>query len=81
MWALCVVCGKGGLEEVGEDEGDMRELFSGGIKNFPLESDGRNGERCMHFGCDFNGKGLKDSSFLCCIVIVISVEGRIGYGM
>ncbi len=65
---------------MGEDEGCMGELFCGGINNSPLNSDGRNGERCMYFRSDFNGRGLKDSSFLCCIVIVLSVEGKVGYG-
>jgi hypothetical protein len=38
----------------------------------------RDGEMCMYFVCDFNGKWLKDSSILCCISILLkSVEGRI----
>jgi hypothetical protein len=47
-------------------------------KELSLKSDGRNGERCMYFGCDFNGRGLNDR---CYIVIVLNVEGKIGYGM
>ncbi len=46
-----------------------------------LESDGRNGERCMYLVCDFNGRWLKDSGLLCCIVIVLNVEDRVGYVM
>jgi len=42
----------------------MRELFRAHIKNSPLESDGRNGERCMYFGCGFNGRRLKDSNIV-----------------
>jgi len=33
----------------------------------------------MYFGCDFNGKWLKDSSFLCCIVFLLSVQSIIVY--
>jgi hypothetical protein len=33
------------------------------IKN--LENEMRQGEKCMYFVCDFNGKWLMDSSFLC----------------
>ncbi len=54
-----------------EEEGFIRDL----------ESEMRNGERCMYFVCDFNGRWSKDLSFLCCIVIVLSVGGRIGYVM
>jgi hypothetical protein len=33
---------------------------------------------CMYFVCDFNGRWLKDSSFLCCVFILLeNVEGRI----
>jgi hypothetical protein len=31
--------------------------------------------------CDFNGRWLKDSSYLCCIVIVLNVESRVGHVM
>jgi hypothetical protein len=31
----------------------------------------------MYFVCDFNGRWLKDLSFLCCINVLLSVEGRI----
>jgi hypothetical protein len=33
----------------------------------------------MYLGCDFNERWLKDSSFLCCTVILLSVEGRVIY--
>jgi hypothetical protein len=46
-----------------------------------LESDVRNEERCMYLICDFNGIWLKDSSLLCCIIVVLSVEGRVKYFM
>jgi hypothetical protein len=39
MWALCVVCGKEGLKEVGEEEGFIRDF----------ENKVKNGEKCMYF--------------------------------
>jgi hypothetical protein len=37
----------------------------------------KDGEMFMYFLCDFNGKWLKDLSFLCCVSIILaSVEGR-----
>jgi len=50
-----------------------------GYGELSLENDGRNGKRCIYLVCDFSGQRLKDSSFLCCIVIVLNVEGTIGY--
>jgi hypothetical protein len=70
-----------GIEEVGEDEGDALEICVGYGKLFSFESDGRNGKRCMYLVCDFNGRWLKDSNYLCCIVIVLNVEGRVGHVM
>jgi hypothetical protein len=51
------------------------------MKKSLLKSDGRNGERCMYFVCDFNGRWLKDSSLLYSIAIISSVGGRVGYVM
>jgi hypothetical protein len=31
----------------------------------------------MYLVCDFNGRWLKDSSFLCCILILLKVEGKV----
>jgi len=53
-----------------------------------MEKDVKNGERCMYFVCDFNGRWLKDSSLfngrwlkdsslLCCMVILLNEEGRV----
>jgi hypothetical protein len=42
-----------------------------------MERDVRNGKKCMHFVCDFNGRWLKDSSLLCCMAILLSEEGKI----
>jgi hypothetical protein len=36
----------------------------------------RNGKKCMYFVCDFNGRWLKDLNFLCCIDILLKVQGR-----
>jgi hypothetical protein len=47
------------------------------MENSPLKNDGRNGEKCMYFVCDFNGRWLKDLSLLCCIAIISSVGGRV----
>ncbi len=37
----------------------------------------RNGEKNMYFMCDFNGRWLKDLSFLNCIDVLLSVESII----
>ncbi len=52
-----------------------------GYGKLSLENDWRNGEKCMYLTCDFNGRWLKDSSLLCCIVIVLNVKDKIGYVM
>ncbi len=50
-----------------------------GYVKLSLESDRKNEERCTYLVCDFNRRRLKGSSLLCCIVIVLNVEVRIGY--
>ncbi len=60
--------------------GCIRDLYEYG-KFFSFENDGRNGKRCTYLVCDFNGRWLKDSNNLCCIVIVLSVESRIRHVM
>jgi hypothetical protein len=35
----------------------------------------------MYLICDFNGNWLKDSSLLCCIIIVLSLGGIVRYVM
>jgi hypothetical protein len=52
-----------------------------GCKKLSLESDVKNEERCTCLVCDFNGRWLKDLNYLCCIVIVLNVEGRVGHVM
>jgi len=34
-------------------------------------------EDVMYFVCDFNGRWLKDLNLLCCMVVILSEEGRI----
>ncbi len=62
-------------------QGDALEICVGYGKFFYFEDDGRNGERCTYLVCDFNGRWLKDSNYLCCIVIVLNVESRVGHVM
>jgi hypothetical protein len=52
-----------------------------GYGKFSLKNDERNGKKCMHLVCDVNGKWLKDLSPSCCIIIVLSVEGKIRHVM
>ncbi len=52
-----------------------------GYGKLSLENNGKNGKKCMYLTCDFNGRWLKDSNLLCCIVIVLNVEDKIGYVM
>ncbi len=37
----------------------------------------RSRKKCMYLVCDFNGRWLKDSSLLCCIIILLREEGRV----
>ncbi len=55
---------------------DSFETF-GKCKIFTWRVEERNGERNMYFVCDFNERWLKDSSFLCCVDVLLSVEGKI----
>ncbi len=50
-------------------------------KLLSLDNGGRNGEQCTYLVCDFNGRWLKNLSPLCCIVIVLNVEGRVDHVM
>jgi len=42
-----------------------------------IKREERNRKKCMYFVCDFNGRWLKDLSFLCCIDILLKVESRV----
>ncbi len=46
-----------------------------------MESEARKWKKCMYFVCDCNGRWLKYLSFLSCIVIVLSVRGKVDYVM
>jgi hypothetical protein len=74
-----VVCKEEGLEKV-EEDGEIHSILWGvgqlECGTF-IERNERNKEICMYFVGYFNGRWLKDSSFLCCLVILLSVKGRI----
>jgi hypothetical protein len=52
-----------------------------GYGKLSLENDERNGERCTYLVCDVSGRWLKDLNPLCCIVIILSVEGKVNHVM
>ncbi len=52
-----------------------------GYGKLSLEGDVRNGKICTYLVCDFNERWLKGSSILCCLVVLLSVEGRVKYVM
>jgi hypothetical protein len=47
------------------------------MENFHFECEGKEWIKKYYFVCDFNGRWLKDLSFLCCIDVLLSVEGKI----
>ncbi len=73
-----MVCDGEGLKKV--EDGEIHSILWGvgqlECGTF-IKRNERNKERCMYFVCYFNGRWLKDSCFLCCLVILLSVEGRI----
>jgi len=75
MWALCGMWGRGTRRKVG-GIWDSFKTF-GRCRIFIWRVEERNGERNMYFVCDFNGRWLKDSSFLCCVHVLLSVKGKI----
>ncbi len=79
MGLVCGMLGSG-IKEVGEDEGISLEICVGYGKLL-FEREERNEERCMYLVGDFNGIWLKYLSHLCCIIIVLSVEGKVGHVM
>jgi len=64
--------GKGGRERRRREIKDFWEM-----ENFRLECGGEEWERKMYFVCDYNGRWLKDLSFLCCIDVLLSVENKV----
>jgi hypothetical protein len=75
MWALCGMWGKGIKKRVGGIWNSFKTFGRCKILTWRVKE--RNGKRSMYFACDFNGRWLKDSSFLCCIDVLLSVEGKI----
>jgi hypothetical protein len=70
-----LVCGMWGR---GIEEGGRERLkIFGRWKTFISSVEERNGKISMYFVCASNGRWLKDSKFLCCIDVLLSVEGRI----
>ncbi len=47
------------------------------MENSHFECGGENEKRNTYFVCDFNRIWLKDSSFLCYIDVLLSVEDRV----
>jgi hypothetical protein len=71
---------KKGIKEVGEDEGISLKIREGYGKLL-FERKERNEERCTYLVSDFNGIWLKYLSHLCCIIIVLNMEGKVGHVM
>ncbi len=79
MWALCGMCGRGTRGSGGGWGYSFDTLGSEtirGCRTF-IEMDVKNKERCMYFVCDFNGRWLKNLNLLCCIIIILSEEGKV----
>jgi len=70
-----VVCGDGGIKEGGRG-GNKLKIF-GRWRTFIWSVEEKNAERNVYFVCDSNGRWLKDSTFLCHIDVLLSVEGRV----
>jgi hypothetical protein len=65
-----------GIEEVGGQRDSLKICV--GYGELSVESDERNEKRYI---CDFNRRWLKDSSLLCCIIIVLTVGRKVRYLM
>jgi hypothetical protein len=52
------------------------EIF-GRCKTFTWGVKERNEKINMYFTCDLNGRWLKESNFICCIDVLLIVEGRV----
>jgi hypothetical protein len=71
-----VICGEGGLREGLGGFGINSRLLGDVELSLGKWKKGMEKEVCILL-CDFNGRWLKDSSFLCSINILLSVKGRI----
>ncbi len=49
----------------------------GGWRRLTWSVEERNGERSTYFVCDFNGRLLKDLSFIYCFDVLLNMEGII----
>jgi hypothetical protein len=77
MWALCDMWGRGTMESVG-GFGIYSKLL-GECKTFPWKMMwGMEKDVCI-LCVIFNGKWMKDSSLLWCIIILLSVGSSVGY--
>ncbi len=70
---MCGTWGRG-IEEGGG--GDSLETFRG-WRRLTWNVEENNEKRSMYFVCDFNERWLKDSSFIYCFDVLLSVEGRV----
>ncbi len=75
MWALCDMWGKGTRRRVGGIWNSFEVFRRCRILTWRVEQN--NGEKKMYFVCDFNERWLKDSSFIYCFDVLLSVEGRV----
>jgi hypothetical protein len=64
-----------GIEEGGRG-GSKLKVF-GRWRTFTWKVEEKNGERNVYFVCDYNGRWLKDSTFLCCIDVLLNVESTV----
>ncbi len=71
-----LVCGTWGKGIEGGGGGDSLKTF-GGWRRLTWSVKGRNGKISIYFVCDFNGRWLKDLSFIYCFDVLLNVEGRV----
>jgi hypothetical protein len=67
--------GQSGVEEGGGQRFFIRDFWE--IKNSHLECGWEEWRRSMYFVYDFNGRRLKDSSFIYWFDVLLSVEGSV----
>ncbi len=64
----------------GIDEGGRKRDFIinfWGMEEMDLECRGEEWKKIMYFVCHFNGRWLKDSSFIYCFHVLLNVEGKV----
>jgi hypothetical protein len=73
-----VVCGEGALGERLKGFGIHLKLLRNVGFSFGKWRKGMEKEICTwYLAYDFNGRWLKDLSFLCCVDVLLTVEGKI----